>query len=60
MTNDIIYEHLATDQIDALETHDKATKLDILNCIEDFHNAGINIYTAINLAFNAFKKVTNE
>jgi hypothetical protein len=60
MINDIIYEHLTVDQIDALETHDKATKSDIINCIQDLHNTGIDIYIAIDLAFNAFSEVPNE
>ena len=54
-TLDAIYSTLTTDQLDMLETYDNDTKETILGTIQDFYNAGIPLYTAINLAFNAFE-----
>ena len=53
-TLDAIYSALTTDQIEALGTYGHETTETILYCIVDFHNAGIPLYTAIDLAFNAF------
>jgi hypothetical protein len=55
-TLDAIYSALTTDQIEALDTYDHESTETILHCIEDFHNAGIPLYTAIDLAFNAFRE----
>lgn len=54
MRDDIIYEHLTEDQINILDYYEQEKRADILNCIEDLHNAGVNIYTAIDIAFKSF------
>jgi len=55
-TLDAIYSVLTTDQIDALETYDKQTRTDMLNCISELYNAGISLSHAIKLTFNAFRE----
>jgi hypothetical protein len=56
MKNDIIYEYLSNEQIDALEIYDADRKADVLSLIDDFHNAGMTMSTAIKLAFDALRE----
>jgi hypothetical protein len=56
MKNDIIYEHLSSEQIDAIEIYDKDTKADILDLIDDLANAGMSMSVAIKLAFDALRE----
>ena len=56
MRDDIIYEHLTTEQIDTLDFYERDMRSDILGLIADLHNKGMLMKDAIKLAFDAIKE----
>ena len=56
MKNDIIYECLSNDQIDALETYGEEKKAVVLGLVDDLYNAGMGINDAVKLSFEALKE----
>lgn len=56
MKNDIIYECLSNDEIEALDTYGQEKRFDILGLIADLCNAGMNIDDAIKLSFESLKE----